>query len=193
MRWGERAARNSLKARDVWPPGSHVTLAPNFPPTRGSRSHRSIQAASSPKRRDLRPGVGHQGPVPPSEAPRLEPVSRWPWGGPALPQRTLSLCPSHCALAVEAYLFLRLPRSLRKPLKSCLVLLGKQALQSVPGDTGHQTGRPGSVAASGSRGVERSPRSVRQEEAGKAETREQPLGCRPRPGLALADAGGRSR
>ena len=31
MRWGERAARNSLKACDVQPPGSHVTLAPNCP------------------------------------------------------------------------------------------------------------------------------------------------------------------
>lgn len=80
-------------------------------------------------------------------------------------------------MAEEAYLFLRLPRSLRKPLKSCLVLLGKHALQSVPGDTGHQTGRPGSAAASGSHGVEGSPRSERQEEAGKAETREQPLGA----------------
>ena len=141
-------------------------------------------------------------PAPRCWAPRALPSVRGPQTRARQPLALGRPCPSTAdsvplslplCLGGGGLLFLRLPRSLRKPLKSCLVLLGKQALQSVPGDTGHQTSRPGSVAASGSRGVERSPRLVRQEEAGKAETREQPLGCRPRPGLALADAGGRSR
>ena len=192
MRWGERAARNSQKARDVWPPGSHVTLAPNCPP-------HGVQGAADPFRLQAHPRgetcaqvLGTKGPSLRARPPDASPSAAGP-GRPCPPTAdSVPLSFPLCLGGGGSLIFTAATQSEKTP-QELPGLLGKQALQSVPGDTGHQTGRPGSAAASGSRGVERSPRSMRQEEAGKAETREQPLGCRPRPGLALAEAGGRSR
>ena len=152
-----------------------MTLAPNCPPHGVQGAPDSFRLRAHPRGETYTQVSGTKGPSLCPRPPDLSPSATGP--GAALPFHS-GLCPSVplsllFALAVEAYLFLQLLRSLRKPLKSCLVLLGKQALQSIPGDTGHQTGQPGSAAASGSRGVEGSPRSVRQEE-----------GERPRQGAA---------
>lgn len=118
MRWGERTL-------NVQPPGSHVTLAPNCPPHGVHGAADSFRPPAQPRGDTRARESGTKGPSLQSGSPRLKPVSRWPWGGPALPRGSLSLCPSHFVFAVKAYLFLRLPRSLRKSLKTCLVLLGK--------------------------------------------------------------------
>lgn len=91
---------------------------------------------------------------------------------------------------------MRLPRSLRKPLKSCLVLLGKHALQSVlrrhwpPDRPARLSGR---VRLHGIEGV---PALREAGGGGKGRDQEQPLGAdraELAPAVAGAGAGGGSR